>query len=127
MVYRELSFENDLFTARVYRRNYKNSWLQHPRKQESDNKECTITPRNEKGQNTNFAVDPLALPFFRNLTTFSSFSKDVNGTEKLVEKLVHDFYGIMITRTTTISTEKRFRGLEHSGSSSTLDPYPDLR
>lgn len=47
MVYRRLSFEDDLFTARVYKRNYRNKRLQRHRGNEYDlNHETTIPQPN---------------------------------------------------------------------------------
>ena len=50
LVYRRLSFEDDLFTARVYKRNYRSPQSQRSWKQKPDSDHETITSREEKNQ-----------------------------------------------------------------------------
>ena len=50
LVYRRLSFEDDLFTARVYKRNYRSPQSQRLWKQKPDSDHETITSREEQNQ-----------------------------------------------------------------------------
>ena len=50
LTYRPLCFEDDLFTARVYKRNYRNTRLQHQQRGESNLEHETIVPERRKRQ-----------------------------------------------------------------------------
>ena len=55
LVYRRFSFENDLFTARVYKRNYRNTKYQGPRKQKLDRDVEAVDPRKGGPQSSELA------------------------------------------------------------------------
>ena len=55
LVYRQFSFENDLFTARVYKRNYRNPKYQGSRVQEPDRDVETVEPRKGNPQSSELA------------------------------------------------------------------------
>lgn len=52
MVYRQLSFEDELFTARVYKRNYRNPRSQRPRGKEPDLDNKSMTPGSDSDDET---------------------------------------------------------------------------
>lgn len=60
MTYRRLSFEDDLFTAKVYKRNYHNTQSQRQRRKEPDRDDETIVPQS-CGQQHNMEVPELIL------------------------------------------------------------------
>ena len=52
MTYHPLSFDNDLFTARVYKRNYRSPQLQRQRREESDRSHEIIVPERQRRKRT---------------------------------------------------------------------------
>lgn len=98
MVYHRLSFEDELFTARVYKRNYRNPRWLRLRKKEPDLDHGIVTPRKEDRQSTKLKDALMALPPSRVLA--SALPRDD---------------GILVTTTIHVST-----------SSSAHDPYEEL-
>lgn len=87
IVYHRLSFEDELFTARVYKRNYRNPRWLRLRKKEPDLDHGTVTPRKEDRQSTKLKDALMALPPSRVLA--SALPRDD---------------GILVTRTFHVST-----------------------
>ena len=121
MIYRRLSFEDDLFTARVYKRNYRSPRLQHLRKHEPDPDDKDITPRKDRRHNMTVEDDLTAVPSPNLSTDIRTLSKGVNDN---AQNVICD--GIMVSTTISIQSEKINRSMENSGSYSTNDPYTKL-
>lgn len=82
MVYRQLSFEDDLFTARVYKRNYRSLRLQRFWKQRPINSHQTITSRDEKSK---IVWSDFLSPRPSMTSIDNSSSRDVNTKGKSLE------------------------------------------
>lgn len=105
--YRRLSFEDDLFTARVYKRNYRSSRFQQLWKKESNRDREIVAPK-EKRQDKNVGDDPMTLATPKSLTTVPVSWKDVQNP-KLSD--------VTVSTTRSGSPEKIKQGLEYRDSS----------
>lgn len=121
MVYRRLSFEDALFTAKVYKRNYRNRRVQLPRKQEPDHDNETITPGKELRQSRSLRADLVALRFTKVLTTVRGLSKGIDSNADTMRSSAATVF-----KDTTVPSEERNQGLEYRGSSSATGSYEDL-
>ena len=104
MTYHQLSFEDDLFTARVYKRNYRNARLQRLERREfdpdhkdvsktSDSDNDTINPEGSRRQNNVSFVKKLARRSRGERSTTDSSAKIANEiAEDVGQQLAH---GIM--------------------------------
>ena len=117
MVYRRLSFEDDLFTAPVYKRNYRNPRLQYSRKQELNRDPETVTIQEERLQNVAIEIDPMTISPPGALTSISTPSKSVKKMPRDVIKMPT---GLIIDYTVIN------RGSEDLGSSSDPDLYTEF-
>ncbi len=79
MVYRRLSFEDDLFTARVYKRNYRNPRLQRLLASEHQGYRVTTTSQGDKDRNKNRTAD-LTAGSFSEVATDVEISSDPADT-----------------------------------------------
>ena len=95
LAYRRLSFEDGLFTSRVYKRNYRNPRFRWLRKQKVDPDRETATPPKEGPQNINLkgGLDPLltseALPT-DTITKTATLDVDVIAQERM-SRLEHRY------------------------------------
>ena len=103
LVYRRFSFENDLFTARVYKRNYRTSKYQGPRKQKLDRDTETVTlPEDEQNRS-----DDIVRPGLPTWGGGYSYEISSEGYELRGEKLLSPpESGIRITTTMTVSRKQ---------------------
>ena len=111
MTYHRLSFEDDLFTARVYKRNYRNARLQRLERREfdpdhkdvsktSDSDNDTINPEGNRRQNNVSFVKKLARRSRGERSTTDSSAKIANEiAEDVGQQVAH---GIMVTTRTDI-------------------------
>ena len=115
MVYRRLSFEDDLFTARVYKRNYRSLRLQQLSKQEPQDDLSSITIQRYKYKD-NKGITKLQVQL-RQLTDGSSTTNEVSSetantdAELDAEHLV--FGAIAVSTSYDISTEEINHNLDY--------------
>ena len=121
MVYRRLSFEDDLFTARVYKRNYRSPRLQRLLASEHQDYRVTTTSRGDKGKNKNRTADLTAGSFSEVATDVEIFSDPADTNARLPTP-----EGNTVSTGISILTEKRRPSLERSARSPTPDPYMQL-
>ena len=117
LAYRPLFFENDLFTARVYKRNYRNSRSQPQQRGEPNHEYGTIVPEGRK-RKQNEAVLKLKLQSCsqgKTTTTIAANNLNAYGDAELIVPS-----GIMVSTIHNVSLTEELEGdLEHRvGSSS---------
>ncbi len=121
MVYRRLSFEDDLFTATVYKRNYRSPRLQRLLASEHQDYRITTTSRGDKGKNKNRTAD-LTAGLFSEFATGVKISSDPADTNA---KLLTP-QGITVSTSISICTENTRPGLERPAGLPTPGPYEQL-
>lgn len=124
IVYRRLSFEDDLFTARAYKSNYRTSRSQRRRRKEfdldhkdatnkSDSDNDTINPGGKRRQNNEAFVEKLARRFPGRRSTIDSSAKTA---KRIAEENLEQLVAHGIIKTTTIS-HNHINIKDHVGSS----------
>lgn len=116
LIYRLLCFENDLFTARVYKRNYRNARSQHQQRKESNHDCETVIPERRKRQQ-NEAILKLKLQSCsqgKTTTTITAKEQYADGNAELIVP-----GGIMVSTIHNVSLSGELEGdLEHRVGSS---------
>ena len=127
MIYQRLSFEDDLFTARVYKRNYRNTRLQRLRRKDfdleqnevtkiSDSDNDTIYPGGKRRQNRSIAE--------KKVGRSTDGRNDTDLPAKTAERITngdvgqHVAHGITVNTTQSTTTDQHFDDMEyHVGAS----------
>ena len=86
LVYRQFSFKNDLLTARVYKRNYRSSKYQGPRKEKPDRDVEVVDPRKGNPQSSELANSSVLVQTLafrdRNVSTDQEYGDFIEACRK---------------------------------------------